>query len=204
MQPFVHNTTLRLTPIKSDTIVDSRITSEKSPYAIIDVAHIIVNPEVKGRLTISICPGKKDDRWNRDLELDLLTIKNNNINVIVCLIEWAEMKLFNITNYPQRAQESGFLFYHLPTKDRRAPLDKEINSMVPMIAEHLSRGDNVLVHCRGGLGRAGTICATTLLHFGYDGISAINLVRQQRPGAIQTNSQIQCIMNYERCINMLK
>jgi hypothetical protein len=37
-------------------------------------------------------PGKKDIRWNRDLQLDLNAIKDNNIQVIVCLLEWSEMK----------------------------------------------------------------------------------------------------------------
>lgn len=208
MTNFAQNHNLHKNPIKLDRlVVDSRITSEKSPYTIIDVAHVVVDPqrpEIKGRLSISICPGKKDERWNRNLELDLLAIKNNGIKVIVCMIEWSEMTLLNITEYPRRAQELGFIFYHLPTKDRRAPLDKEVNCIIPIIVQHLSNGDNVLVRCRGGLGRAGTICSCCLTHFGYDGVGAIELVRRQRPGAIQTNSQTQCIMNYERSVNIIK
>lgn len=179
--------------------VDKRMTSRTDPYRIIDVIHVEVDPshsDIKGCLAISICPGKKDHKWNRDLECDLAVIKNEGIQVIVCLLEWAEMRTLGIADYPKRAQEEGFLFYHLPVKDRRAPLDKEVDALVPIIVNHLSLGDKVLVHCRGGLGRAGTICGCCLGHFGFNGPSAINLVRQQRPGAIQTKSQVTCVLNH--------
>lgn len=173
-----------------------RPTSQQDPYRLVDVVHVNVNHELKGELCISICPGKKDHRWDRDLELDLEEIEKNGVQVIVCLLEWSEMGTLGISNYPKRAQEKGIIFYHLPVKDRHAPLDKEVNALIPIIVGHLSVGQKVLVHCRGGLGRAGTICAATLLHFGFDAQEAIRLVRQQRPGAIQTKSQVTCVLNH--------
>ena len=177
---------------------DRRVTSQQSPYTIVDVVHVVdpTHPDIKGRLSISLCPGKKDHRWNRDLEIDLAAIRDDGIQVIVCLVEWSEMKTLSISDYPRRAQEQGFLFYHLPTKDRRAPLVSEVGALVPIIVQHLSAGQNVLVHCRGGLGRAGTICACCLGHFGHNGKAAIELVRKQRPGSIQTNCQIVCVSSY--------
>ena len=181
--------------------LDRRVNSVQSPYTIVDVAHIVfdpLRPDIKGRLTISIAPGKKDQRWNRDLQLDLDAIKNNGIQVIVCLLQWSEMKMLSITDYPKRAQEQGFLFYHLPIQDRRTPNHKDIDVLVPIIVQHLIAGQNVLVHCRGGLGRAGTICGCCLGHFGYDGVTAIGIVRKQRPGAIQTEQQAACVVKYCR------
>lgn len=181
--------------------IDTRVTSQQSVYTIVDVANITTTqPGVSGRLSLSICPGKKDQRWNRDLETDLQQIKNNGIQVIVCLIEWTELTMLDIVDYPRRAQEEGFIFYHLPIRDKRAPQLRELNTLVPIIVNHLSRGDNVLVHCRGGLGRAGTICACCLGHFGLQGEAAIQLVRDRRPRAIQTKSQIDTVLAYCRKI----
>jgi ADP-ribosyl-[dinitrogen reductase] hydrolase len=185
-----------------EAYIDHRITSEQSPYLIVDIAHVAVDPIKKGRLSVSISPGKKDNRWNRDIDLDLKSIKNNGIKVIVCLLEWSEMRMLDIVDYPRKAEESGFLFYHLPIRDCGVPSPNEINVLIPILVQHLVNGQNILIHCREGLGRAGTICACCLVHFGYDGKSAIETIRKRRPGAIQTHRQEDCIMQYyHRLIN---
>ena len=184
--------------------IDRRKNSFKDPYVAVDIAQItcVSNPEKKGRLCISLAPGKKDHKWNRDLQLDLNDIKKSGIQIIICLLEWSEMMILDIIDYPKRAQENGFIFYLFPIKDRNVPQKKELDVLIPVIIQHLSVGDNVLVHCRGGLGRAGTICACCLGHFGYDGYGAINLVRQRRSGAIQTEKQEQCVRDY--CQGLVK
>ena len=53
----------------------------------------------------------------------------------------------------------------------------------------LQGGSNVLVHCKGGLGRAGMIAARLMVQLGTDPAEAIASVRAVRPGAIQTPSQ---------------
>jgi hypothetical protein len=45
----------------------------------------------------------------------------------------------------------------------------------------LRRGDDVLAHCRGGLGRAGTIAARLLIELGMEPETAIARVRGVRP-----------------------
>jgi protein-tyrosine phosphatase len=179
--------------------IDKRTTSLQDPYRIIDIAHIVSDPsrpEIKGRLSISISPGKKDSKWNRSIQSDLDAIKINGIQVIVCLLEWSELRMLGISDYPRRAQELGFLFYHMPIRDRGTPHQSEINILVPLLVKHLALGQNVLVHCRGGLGRAGTVCACCLGHFGYEGTLAIDTVRKFRPGAIQTTTQAECVIQY--------
>jgi ADP-ribosyl-[dinitrogen reductase] hydrolase len=53
----------------------------------------------------------------------------------------------------------------------------------------LDAGSNVLIHCKGGLGRAGMIAARLLVQLGTDPAEAIASVRAVRPGAIQTPNQ---------------
>ncbi|MEO6067396.1 MAG: hypothetical protein ABIQ41_05390, partial [Gemmatimonadales bacterium] len=94
-------------------MADVQVTS--TPYTITDISYFVLDnlhPEISGRLAISMCPGKKDKKWNRDLDQDLAVIKENGIQIIVCLLEWSEMKRLQISHYPQRAQDEGFLFYH--------------------------------------------------------------------------------------------
>lgn len=53
----------------------------------------------------------------------------------------------------------------------------------------LERGGKILVHCRGGQGRSGTIAAALLIAGGVAPADAIALVRQSRPAAIETEGQ---------------
>jgi len=182
--------------LKGSSNLQKRVTSLQEPYKIVDIAHISTKTNGMGKLLISASPGKKDCRWNRDLCIDLDVIKNSGIQIIVCLLEWSEMKKLSIADYPKKCQEKGLLFYHLPIKDFSAPRQKEVDTLVPLLVEHLVEGKNILVHCRAGLGRAGTICACCLCHFGFKGKEAIELVRNQRNGAIQTSNQENCVINY--------
>jgi ADP-ribosyl-[dinitrogen reductase] hydrolase len=58
----------------------------------------------------------------------------------------------------------------------------------------LRRRLDVLVHCRGGLGRAGTIAARLLVELGMEPIKTIASVRAVRPGAIETTEQEKFIL----------
>ena len=180
--------------------MDDRFTSLHDPIKIIDIVHIVNKEDLtkKGRLSISMAPGKKDYKYNRDLKLDLETIKNNNINVIVCLLEWHEMELLTMLDYPYKAQELGLIFYHLPIKDQRIPTQQDASTIVSVILKHLGCGENVLVHCRSGLGRAGTICACCLINLGYDYNRALETVRRRRPGAIPVFQQEEFILKYSQ------
>ena len=58
------------------------------------------------------------------------------------------------------------------------------------IRNHLRAGHDVLVHCKGGLGRAGTIAARLMVELGTPPEDAIRLVRESRSWrAIETAEQ---------------
>ncbi|WP_313642674.1 protein-tyrosine phosphatase family protein [Stenotrophomonas sp.] len=58
-------------------------------------------------------------------------------------------------------------------------------------SRELIAGRKIVVHCKGGLGRAGTVATMLLLDTGaaLDGDEAIQMARQVRPGAIETSAQ---------------
>ncbi len=64
----------------------------------------------------------------------------------------------------------------------------------PGLISGLSDGSRVLVHCKGGLGRAGTIAALMLVELGMTVDEAIRTVRAARPGAIETRAQEAFVM----------
>lgn len=205
MEPM--NTDDKFTKLDDGSIIVSLhpVPRYSDPYLINEIVHVIADstkPNIKGKLVISVAPGKKELRYKRNMDQDLGIIKDRGINVIVCLLKWCEMEKLGLTEYPMRAQSEGFIFYHLPIQDRGTAFQSDLEVIIPTIVNHIIAGKNVLVHCRCGLGRAGTICACCLGHFGYDGKTAIDAVRKRRPGAIHTSRQERCVIDYCKKLSM--
>ena len=65
-------------------------------------------------------------------------------------------------------------------KDPAAEQDR-IWEAAELVAEHLGRGEGVVVHCVGGTGRTGTVIACALRRLGRSPDEAIATVKQYRP-----------------------
>jgi len=165
-------------------------TSSDSPLQIAEVAV----PGGVGIIGITLCPGKKDAYagWDRDLAADIAAIKAWGAGAIVTLIEREEFTLLEVPDLPDKVREYGMEWYHLPIRDLSAPsrsFEKAWSLDGPRLCAMLGDGKRVLVHCRGGLGRAGTVAAKLLIECGVAPTEAIALVRRARPGAIETSEQ---------------
>lgn len=91
-----------------------------------------------------------------------------------------------------KVRHRGMLWFHLPIADVSTPDEGfEQNWALAGDALHtlLRNGRDVLVHCRGGLGCAGTIAARLLVEIGVEPSVAVRRVRAVRPGAIETRGQ---------------
>jgi ADP-ribosyl-[dinitrogen reductase] hydrolase len=165
-------------------------TSLTDPLKIAEVS----SPGQRGLIGITLCPGKKDlpRGWDRELEADLAAIRAWGAEAIVTLIEEHEMVMLKVTAPPQMAARHDIRWVHLPIPDVCPPdhrFEAEWAVAGPELRAIVQRGGSVLVHCRGGLGRAGTIAARLLVEMGMEPAAAIAAVRRARPGAIETWEQ---------------
>jgi ADP-ribosyl-[dinitrogen reductase] hydrolase len=111
---------------------------------------------------------------------------------IVTLLERKELTLLRVEPLGDEVVRRGMLWIHLPIVDGSTPDARFERDWVTVGAELCMlrrRGREVLVHCRGGLGRAGTIGARLLIELGMTRAVAIARVRAARPGAIETIGQ---------------
>lgn len=162
---------------------------------------------IPGRLGMTIAPGMKarSERgdWNRDLETDLLRLKERyHADALVTLLEEKELREFGTPGLIERAEKLGFKVVHFPIVDVSTPRKaqaKEYMALVELIID-LLRADKVLVvYCRGGLGRTGTVVASILAALGHTADEAIRTVRRARSHrAVETREQEQYVREFEK------
>lgn len=150
---------------------------------------------VGGKLGMTFAPGKQahgiDCEWRRDLDDDLERIAGlYRAQVLVSLVELHELQTLRIPRLFERARARGLTVDHLSITDGSVPSEPALFlALVERVIAHLSDGKNVVVHCRGGLGRTGTLVAACLRATGMPADEAIEVVRRARPGAIENRRQ---------------
>lgn len=150
-----------------------------------------------GLLGITFCPGKKDTFaqfgcWERDLDTDLDSLKAWGASAVVSLIELNEFKLLDVGALGKGVRARSMSWYHLPIRDGSIPdtkFESRWQTVSCQLLERLRRGKSIVVHCRGGLGRAGLVAARLMIGTGVPAEEAIRAVRAARPGAIETQEQ---------------
>jgi ADP-ribosyl-[dinitrogen reductase] hydrolase len=159
-----------------------------------------------GRVGLTFCPGKHDESamtgsWYRDLGMDLDAVKAWGAAAVVTLVTERELDLLGVKPLGTEVERRNMQWFHLPIVDVSTPDDtfeRQWRAAGYSLCELLRGGQNVLVHCRGGLGRAGTIAARLLIELGWNPTIAISAVRAVRPGAIETSDQEMYVMKLAR------
>jgi ADP-ribosyl-[dinitrogen reductase] hydrolase len=130
--------------------------------------------------------------WERDLAVDLDAVRNWGAAAVVTLVEPKELTLLKVERLGEEVLRRNMAWFHLPIVDASIPdqrFEQQWDVAGAEVRALLRGGHDVLVHCRGGLGRAGMIAARLLVEVGMEPAEAIARVRAIRPGAIETPEQ---------------
>ena len=155
-----------------------------------------------GKIGITFCPGKKQPgamtgAWDRDLGLDVEAIAAWGTSTVVTLVEQHELASLGVVDLGEAVEAAHMSWVHLPLRDVSVPgpaFEQQWARLGPLLRAQLQCGFNIVVHCKGGLGRAGTVASRLLIEAGMDPEEGLAAVRAARPGAVETFGQEQYVL----------
>lgn len=156
-----------------------------------DIYWIGTRPKVP--LAIVPCP-----HGNGKLKSDLVELKVGGIDTVVSLLEPDEAAWLGLDGEGPLAEDVGLNFVSFPIPDANVPLDPAMfQSFIVDLANRVSAGESIGVHCRGCIGRSTVTTACTLIQLGLSADTALAAVGAARGCSVpDTLEQERYILHY--------
>jgi hypothetical protein len=132
------------------------------PSTQLRIAELRPGPD-SGLIGITFAPGKKGPslygaHHDRDLDADLDVIAAWGAAAVVTLVEEPELHELQIWDLEKEVRRRFMEWHHLPIRDVSVPdaaFERSWLADAARLQALIDGGANVLIHCRGGLGRTG-------------------------------------------------
>nr|WP_158658148.1 dual specificity protein phosphatase family protein [Agarilytica rhodophyticola] len=138
---------------------------------------------------------KPSSDWLKD---DIRFLKNISVTKVISLLEKTEINELGLGDEEGICKQENLLFEKYPIKDRSVPNYKSFKTFIINSLSQIVEGENIAVHCRGGIGRAGLVACCILKQSGLSDCNAISLVSNSRGCSIpDTKEQLEFIKRYQ-------
>jgi protein-tyrosine phosphatase len=128
-----------------------------------------------GRLSTMARPRGND--WLND---EMSGLRDAGVDVLVLMLTPIEADELDLQREAEAASVAGLDFVSCPTPDRGVPDAERFRDLLRELEVALNRGQNVVMHCRMGIGRSSLVAAGLLVSEGMAGSDAWEAVSTAR------------------------
>ena len=115
---------------------------------------------------------------------DVFTIQKLGVK---CVIDMRSESIFDQSLF----ESIGINYFNIPVDNYFAPELDQIDNAIEFINSNISVDNNILIHCKEGVGRSSLIIIAYLITTGLDLFESMEIVKSNRWGANLNNIQFQ-------------
>jgi ADP-ribosyl-[dinitrogen reductase] hydrolase len=159
-------------------------------------------PNSTGKLFLTCFPGLNVEKvFDHDIiQSTFSALVGLGCTTIVSLVENKEFEeICGKEIFLEYIRKYDLQWQHLPIVDYKVPeaeFFRNWGRVCLTIKNELQMGHSIGLHCKGGIGRSGTVAAMLLIEYGKENSVAIQQVRQKRKGAIENQLQENFVLNF--------
>jgi protein-tyrosine phosphatase len=152
-----------------------------------------------GHLGLSRAPGLAASSGTAaSLHADLRCLRHvHRCDLLVTLLPDDEAGALGLDGLPEAVEVHDMGHASLPIEDYGVPAPEQLEAVLDLVDDvrrYLLDGRTVVLHCRAGLGRSGTIGAIILASLWALPEEAVSRVRETQPHAVETPEQEQYVI----------
>ena len=125
---------------------------------------------------------------------DVFTIQKLGVK---CVIDMRSESIFDQSLF----ESIGINYFNIPVDNYFAPELDQIDNAIEFINSNISVDNNILIHCKEGVGRSSLIIIAYLVTTGLDLFESMKLVQSNRWGANLNNIQFQKLKKWYEIYN---
>ncbi len=131
-----------------------------------------MNSPWPGKLAVAARP--RGGEWLAD---EIRSWKRQGVGAVLSLLTPQEEKDLDLAEEGRIAESEELLFDSFPIADRQVPASQsKLATVLEKASDQLSDGINLVIHCRGGIGRSGLVAACLLITKGLSPGAAMESV----------------------------
>lgn len=117
------------------------------------------------------------------------------VDVLVSLLEPHEVFLFDLRDEESACRTNGIRFISFPIPDFGLPESRQdALALADTLSAELKQGNNLVIHCHGGIGRSTMVAAAVLIRLGLDPDGAMDRISTARGFRVpETPEQVEWI-----------
>ena len=125
---------------------------------------------------------------------DVFTIQKLGVK---CVIDMRSESIFDQSLF----ESIGINYFNIPVDNYFAPELDQIDNAIEFINSNISVDNNILIHCKEGVGRSSLIIIAYLITTGLDLFESMEIVQSNRWGANLNNIQFQKLKKWYELYN---